>query len=91
MAGDHDGDLALAAWRRASFASGALSAGSNPGVRFWERNGSGQPRTRVARCGQLDRAQCSDQRMNPSSGPLFQTFARFGTKKPRIPQFGLQG
>jgi len=58
----------------AEAASGAVSAGSNPvmtppllgnlgGVRFWERNGSGQPRACVARCGQLDRLQCSDQRI----------------------------
>ena len=51
------------------------------GIRFRERNGSGQPRACAVRCGQLDRTQCSDQRMHPRSGPLSQAFARFGTKR----------
>ena len=59
-------------WLGLSVLSRAVSAGSNPampppllgnlgGVRFRERNGSGQPRACVARCGQFDRAQCTDQ------------------------------
>jgi hypothetical protein len=35
--------------------------GNLGGVRFWERNGSAQPRACVARCGQLDPAQYSGQ------------------------------
>jgi hypothetical protein len=68
-----------------------MSAGSNPAmpppplgnlgsVRFWERNGSGQARACAARCGQLDRAQCSDQRTRPSSGLLFERLRGSGRR-----------
>ena len=50
----------------------AAILGNLSGVRFWEQNGSGQPHAYVARCGQLDRAQCPDQHMNTLSGPLFE-------------------
>lgn len=49
-------------------ASGPVSAGSNPSVRFWERNGSGQPRACVVRCGQLDHAQWSKLHKPPGPG-----------------------
>jgi hypothetical protein len=58
--------------------------GNLGGVRFWERNGSGQPRADAARCGQLDRAQCSDQRMNPSSGELFERSRGSGRRGQRF-------
>jgi len=54
------------------------------GVRFWERNGSGQPRACVARCGQLDRAQCSDQRVHPRSGTLFECLRGSGRRGRRF-------
>ena len=46
--------------RRLTVVSDFGSERERPAARMW------------ARCGQLDRAQCSDQRINPSSGPLFE-------------------
>jgi len=42
--------------------------GNLDGVRFWERNGSGQLRSDTVRYGQLNRAQCSNQHIHSSSG-----------------------
>jgi hypothetical protein len=41
-------------------------------VRFWERNGSSQPPASTVRCGQRRHTQRIDQRLYPSSGPLFE-------------------